>query len=64
MLTINGSSSRQAFENARGQRMDLVEVDLPSAFQQQTLRTIAITDTALCPSARHFVWGIGAVGMG
>jgi hypothetical protein len=56
--TINGTSSRPAFENGRGQRMDLVEVDLPADFQKQQLQTITVTDTGRYGFQRAVLWAV------
>lgn len=56
--TINGTSSRPAFENGRGQRMDLLEVDLPADFQKQQLQTITVTDTGRYGFQRAVLWAV------
>jgi hypothetical protein len=56
--TINGVTSRPAFENGRGQRMDLVEVKLPSDFQRQSLQTITLTDTGRYSFQRAILWAV------
>jgi TolB-like protein len=56
--TINGTSTRPGFDNGHGQRMDLLEVDLPREFRQQTLETITIRDTGRFNSQRAILWAL------
>ncbi len=56
--TLNGTTSRPAFDSGRGQRMDLVEVDLPPEFQQQTLDSITVTDTGRFGFQRALLWAV------
>lgn len=56
--TINGASTRPAFDNGHGQRMDLVGVDLPPEFRQQTLESITIRDTGRFSFQRAILWGL------
>lgn len=43
--TINGTTSRLAYQTTHAETIDMVEVDLPPAFANETLQTIAIHDT-------------------
>ena len=56
--TINGTTSRPAFDDGQGQRMDLVQVDLPLEFRRQTLETITIRDTGRFNFQRAILWGV------
>lgn len=56
--TINGTTSRPAFGDGRGQRMDLVQVDLPPEFRRQTLETITIRDTGRYNFQRAILWAV------
>ena len=56
--TINGTTSRAAFDDGQGQRMDLVQVDLPLEFRRQTLQTITIRDTGRYNFQRAILWAV------
>jgi hypothetical protein len=56
--TINGTTSRPAFDDGHGQRMDLVQVDLPPEFRQQTLDNITIRDTGRYTFQRAILWAV------
>jgi hypothetical protein len=56
--TINGTTSRPAFDNGHGQRMDLVQVDLPAEFRQQVLESITIRDTGGFNMQRTVLWAV------
>jgi hypothetical protein len=56
--TIDGVTSRPAFDNGRGQRMDAVAVDLPPAFRQQTLKTITMLDMGRWTFQRAILWAV------
>ncbi len=56
--TINGTTSRPVFDDGRGQRMDLVQVDLPPEFRRQTLETITIRDTGRYNFQRAILWAV------
>lgn len=56
--TINGTTSRCVFESGRGQRMDMVEIDLPAEFQSQELGAIRIADTGRQDFQRAVLWGL------
>lgn len=56
--TINGTTTRLAFDNGHGQRMDVIQVDLPPDFHQQTLETITIRDTGGFNIQRTTLWAV------
>jgi tRNA A-37 threonylcarbamoyl transferase component Bud32 len=56
--TINGTTTKEVFNNGRGQVLDMIEVDLPEAFRSQTLESIAITDTGRADFQRAALWGV------
>ena len=56
--TINGTTSRLAFDNGHGQRMDLVQVDLPAEFRQEGLESITIRDTGGFNIQRTALWAV------
>jgi hypothetical protein len=56
--TVDGVQSRPAFDNGLGQRIDMVEIDLPAAFRQQTLKTITMLDTGRWTFQRAILWAV------
>jgi hypothetical protein len=56
--TINGTTTREVFNNGRGQVLDAIEVALPEEFRSQTLEAIAVTDTGRADFQRAALWGV------
>jgi hypothetical protein len=55
---INGITSRVAFDDGLGQRMDLEEVALPEDFRRQTLESITVRDTGRLVFQRAILWAV------
>ena len=56
--TINNTSTVQAWDNGRGQRLDRQEYILPAAFATQTLTSVTLTDTGNEDFSRALFAGI------
>jgi len=61
--TINGTTTTQVFLASNGQRLDKQQFVLPSAFDNQTLTSIVLTDTGNYAFQRTFLSGV-SVGVG
>ena len=56
--TINETTTRSVFDNGRGERIDLVEVDLPAEFHGRTLERIILRDTGRTNFERAILWAV------
>ena len=56
--TVNGTTTRQAFDYGHGERIDLVEVALPSDFRNRKLGSITLKDTGRYGFQRAILWAV------
>lgn len=56
--SINGTTTREWFNNGIGQRLDMQQYDLPAAFASETLVSITIRDIGEAFFQRSFVTGL------
>ncbi len=59
--TINGTDTREVFNNNAGQRVDMQRFDLSAAFATETLTSIVLNDAGLPNFQRTFISGITAL---
>jgi hypothetical protein len=56
--TVNGTTTRVAFDDGLGQQMDVVEVALPDDFRRQALESVTIKDTGRLVFQRAILWAV------
>jgi len=56
--TVNGTTTRQAFDYGHGERIDQVEVALPTDFRNHKLESITLKDTGRYGFQRAILWAV------
>jgi hypothetical protein len=56
--TVNATTTRQVFDDGGGQRIDMIEVALPSQFRARNLETITLVDTGRYGFERAILWAV------